>query len=243
MVIKNPGLVLPIILLSLLAGIGFCIFILVRVLRKRNQPAQQQKTNTSISYYLQRFIRWLSEPTTLVKDKPEKIVPVKPLPKPADPPPQKEEIEVMRVLRVGSKGMLVLEIEGEHYHAISDINDSITERRIMVAIQELGDLIRMPPEHRPAVQIEENQEPVVSSQLVQEIAIPSETFVSQIEFILQQRLATHPEFKHRSIHISDSPTGDLRIKVDEIQYENIDDISEPEIIVFIRETLDIWERS
>ncbi len=49
----------------------------------------------------------------------------------------RQEIEVMRVLRVPPMGKLVVEVNGKPYETIDEINDGPTTRRLLAAIGEL----------------------------------------------------------------------------------------------------------
>lgn len=262
MVIKNPGLVLPIILIVMLAGIGFCLYILFRAFRGKDQPKTKKVKSSGqpVSHHIKKIGQWLAEPAQSGKGPSQKILPqqsVQPAVSQRTPPsgiapPFSESVEVMRVLRIGAKGSLVVQAGGTQYHQLSDITDAVAHRRVAIAIQELGNWL-MSPELEPGTEktqtrsqpsSESTGRPDQNKQpLVQEPSIPSNTFISQIESLLQQRLALHPTLKDRYIHITESAVGDLQIKVDETEYSVIDDIPDKEIAQFLRDTLNIWERS
>jgi len=68
----------------------------------------------------------------------------------------------------------------------------------------------------------------------------SESIVSQIDTVLQNRLAAS-SMSNQSIRLTESPTGGVRVFVGLDKYDGIDAIPNPEIKEFIRQAVAEWE--
>lgn len=145
MIIDNP-VVLPIILVAFLVGIGLCLYVILRFLRhvgsSKQSTAREAKakrassSQSDVSYTAERLAEWVGDsPVELGQSKAA-----------ADRPggikdPNSGEIEVFRVLRVGSLGELAVEVEGRRYQKIAQIRDGTVGRRVLLAIQELDSFV------------------------------------------------------------------------------------------------------
>jgi hypothetical protein len=84
--------------------------------------------------------------------------------------------------------------------------------------------------------------PSISTLLLQSTPVPStESIVSQIDTVLQNRLAASP-LANQGIRLQESPTGGVRVYVGLNRFDGIDAIPDPEIKAFIRQAVAEWER-
>ncbi len=148
MSIASPyGLLLA--LFVLLLGVIGCIYLILRSLRMMRGGGKQSE-DASPTSWSKKLRDWMSEPVSSAKsppapvsDMPSPLVPDRLVP--AAPPLEKVEkvekggLEVMRVLRVGALGELVVEVKGERYRKLVEIRDGTVGRRILLAIQELNE--------------------------------------------------------------------------------------------------------
>ncbi len=144
--IDNPELVLPALLVFFLFVLGVCAFILIRLFRRPRSKGKRID--------MARMARAVAAPPPPTPAEMQPIEPAWPAgapppsiaPRPALTPPAvlpspADSLEVFRVLRVGSRGELVVEVEGQHYHKITEIRDGIIGRRVLLAVQELEDFV------------------------------------------------------------------------------------------------------
>lgn len=143
MTIENPGVMLPLILLAMLAGLGYCVFIVWRFLRRVGKPKEEApvKKPRRVSAF-RRLTNWLGEPAAKPKAEPtaEAAGPEQAPGQPSEPgaaPPMGDVVEVMRVLRVGSMGALAVQVDGQIFRSLLEIKDGATGRRVLLAIREL----------------------------------------------------------------------------------------------------------
>jgi len=139
--IENPGTVLPLIMLVLLLGMGGCLYVVVRFLRRGSSPEQRpKKTSPAGPPWTKRLTGWLSEPTS-APARPQVAPDERPPASQPGAPAEGESVEVFRVLRVGTLGELVVAVEGQRYRQLVEIQDGVVERRVLLAIQELGEFV------------------------------------------------------------------------------------------------------
>lgn len=146
MSIASPYGLLLILFVFLLGAIG-CIYLIFRSLRMMRGGGKQSE-DASPTSWSKKLRDWMSEPVSSAKSPPAPVsdMPPPPLtpshPAPAAPPLEKVEkggLEVMRVLRVGALGELVIEVKGERYRKLVEIRDGAVGRRVLLAIQELNE--------------------------------------------------------------------------------------------------------
>jgi hypothetical protein len=139
MTIDNP-VILPVVLLALLAGIGLCLFVIVRFLRKSGpskQPTARRETHrrvesTDVPGPAERLAEWADDSAAAHGQTQARVNPSQ-----ATRELEGDAIEIFRVLRVGSLGELAVEVEGRRYRMITQIRDGTVGRRVLLAIQEL----------------------------------------------------------------------------------------------------------
>jgi len=143
--LENPGTILPLIMLVLVLGVGGCIYVIVRFFRQAAKGEQRPKPRPAAKKAaapgrMERLASWLSDPVAGTKTQaPPKKPPPAATPKPPPVPvPAGDAVEIMRVLRVGPLGELVVEVEGQRYRQLAEIHNGITGRRVLLAIQELA---------------------------------------------------------------------------------------------------------
>jgi hypothetical protein len=71
-------------------------------------------------------------------------------------------------------------------------------------------------------------------------AAPANSIVSQIDTILQSRLAGTP-LEERGIFLAQSPEGGVNVYVGLTRYNGIDDVPDPQIKAAIRAAISEWE--
>lgn len=202
----------------------------------------------------------------------------------------KNEIEMMRVLRVPPLGKLMIEVGGNRIENLSEISNPKVKQRLLTAIGELivaaggyqelvaaGVAAPLRPEPAPGVAAEDTavtesleeerrnrflsqleaqrdayKSPRMSSQaptvsIAEPSALPPEenaqqlSIVEQIDAILQKYVAANPELVSRSIHLTQNPTGGLRIQVDGAFYERPREIDDANVQKVIKQALKEWE--
>jgi hypothetical protein len=141
MTIDNP-VILPIMLVALLAGIGLCLYVILRFLRnmgsaKRATVREAKGEQSSASRFdgqdVDEHSGERSGGLLAGSEEARSSVDLSRVMKDAE----SDEIEVFRVLRVGSLGELVVEVDGRRYQKIIQIRDGTVGRRVLLAIQEL----------------------------------------------------------------------------------------------------------
>lgn len=61
-----------------------------------------------------------------------------------------------------------------------------------------------------------------------------------IETYLQYKLKHTPQYANRKFHIHNTPSGGVRIQIDDQFYDAVDEIADPEVRAFIQETILEW---
>jgi len=74
-----------------------------------------------------------------------------------------------------------------------------------------------------------------------EPSISAVSMVTQIDAILQQKLVGSP-FSNLDIHLVESPTGEVNVRVGAINHPAVDSIPNPEIQELIRQSVAEWEK-
>jgi hypothetical protein len=175
--IDNPFFLLVGLFVLILGAIG-CIYLIVFSLRRmRGKETTPQKTVPRGTGWFRRVMEWMSEPVSgSARDSrpsPSVAGPKQPTAARTEPTRSSpgEVFEVMRVLRRGAMGRLVIEVEGREYGRLVEIKDGALGRRVLLAIQELVDFAGEYG-HRPlpetqrldgSVEESEEQEPTLSA--------------------------------------------------------------------------------
>lgn len=73
------------------------------------------------------------------------------------------------------------------------------------------------------------------------VSIPEINIAASIEAFLQYRLSADGRFATRSIHVLPAGADGVRIEVDGQNFEHIDDISDPIVQAFLRQTIAEWQ--
>jgi hypothetical protein len=145
MTIDNP-VILPVILVALLVGIGLCLYVIFRFVRNMGSSKRPAARKASTERPVQsesggpdpvvRLAEWAGNSRESSEETDASIDLSQVAREPAG-----DALEVFRVLRVGSLGELVVEVEGRRYRKITQIRDGTTGRRVLLAIQELDDFV------------------------------------------------------------------------------------------------------
>ncbi len=158
MLIDNSGTII-LILFGLLLGIAGCLYVIFRFFRQRRKTREPARPG-----WTKRLAGWLGEPAG--GDRPAqpggpRVLEQPPLPsagtpEPAESSPEQRPFEVFRVVRMGPTGKLLVEVGGQRYSNIVDIQDGAVGRRVLLAVQELGEFLgphgawKLPAMHRQA---------------------------------------------------------------------------------------------
>ncbi len=71
--------------------------------------------------------------------------------------------------------------------------------------------------------------------------IPELDLAAAIETYLQYKLQHTPDYIGRDIHIHGTPTGSIRIQVDENYYDFVDEVTDTEVREFLQSTIAEWQ--
>lgn len=71
--------------------------------------------------------------------------------------------------------------------------------------------------------------------------LPELDLAAAIETYLQYKLQHTPEYMGRNIHIHGTPTGTIRIQVDESFYDFVDEVTDVEVRQFLQDTIAEWQ--
>lgn len=71
--------------------------------------------------------------------------------------------------------------------------------------------------------------------------IPELDLAAAIETYLQYKLQHTPDYIGRNIHIHGTPTGSIRIQVDENYYDFVDEVTDVEVREFLQSTIAEWQ--
>ena len=72
-------------------------------------------------------------------------------------------------------------------------------------------------------------------------APPQLDLAAAIETYLQYKLQHTPEYLGRDIHIHGTPTGAIRIQVDQNYYDFVDEVADAEVRDFLQSTIAEWQ--
>jgi hypothetical protein len=72
--------------------------------------------------------------------------------------------------------------------------------------------------------------------------VPELNIAGAIEAFLQHKLDYTPEFADREMHVFPAPDGGVRIEVDGVDYDAVDDVTDPAVRQFLRETIAEWQQ-
>ncbi len=134
-------------------------------------------------------------------------------------------VEVLRVWRDLAGGGLVIEMDEQRFIAPEMLRGTGLEDRFTRVVKELQQMTSGPPTAQA-------QAPEPEPGNVAE----------EIDAFLQQRLALSGAYTDRDIHVRPSPDGGVLIVVDDVTYDTVGDVQEPDVRAFLQETIQAWER-
>ena len=177
-----------------------------------------------------------------------------------------DTVEVMRILRDINDGSLLIEMGGQRYRALSEIQNPDLARRFSAVVRELWNMIGGNSiTARSTGVIAAVNEPTgigrlssdqdkprphmlrqVAKQMLGQTDKPSAPdpvrgIADAVEEFLQFKLATSPQFATRNIHIRPAPNQGVRIEVDNHFYDHIGDIVDPDVRDFLSTRMKEWE--
>jgi hypothetical protein len=167
MLIDNSGTII-LILFGLLLGIVGCLYVIFRFFRRRSRKTREPARPG----WTKRLAGWLSEPAG---------APAVARPELPESSLEQKPFEVFRVVRMGPMGKLMVEVGGQRYSTIVDIKDGAVGRRVLLAVQELGEFVgphgawKLPAMHRQGELAEypAEREP--------ELTVEQQEFLAQLE--------------------------------------------------------------
>ncbi|MEM7115639.1 MAG: hypothetical protein AAF614_24570 [Chloroflexota bacterium] len=175
----------------------------------------------------------------------------------------RDEIEVMRVLRLPPMGKLAVEAKNQRYDTLADVPDKKMQQLIKTAVGELVAFaggyqtlvdagVAPPLAANPTTPSEAAAVPASNSDIrpvARETAVSaappanSLNIVDGINSILEQKLTADPALKERTVKLINNPGGGLQINVDGTYYQQLEKIEEQNIQNLIRQALKEWENS
>jgi hypothetical protein len=177
-----------------------------------------------------------------------------------------DSVEVMRIWRDLADGSLVIQMGGQRYRKMDEIDSPELRRRFQALVRELGRIAfqtakQGPPQQQAAAPVQPAPPPPSASKpqqkrphmLEQVVRVstgqpatpePAEEeqvgIAHQIEEFLQQKLSQSAAFRHRSIHVRTGHDGGIRIEVDGHFYDAVDEVAEDEARAFIQDAIQEW---
>ncbi len=177
-----------------------------------------------------------------------------------------DSVEVMRIWRDLADGSLIIQMGGQRYRKMDEIDSPELRRRFQALVRELGRIAFQPAKQGPSQQQAaapmqpappppstskpQQKRPHMLEQVVRvstgQPATPEPAeeeqvgIAHQIEEFLQQKLSQSAAFRHRSIHVRTGHDGGIRIEVDGHFYDAVDEVEEDEARAFIQDTIQEW---
>jgi len=71
--------------------------------------------------------------------------------------------------------------------------------------------------------------------------VPELDLAAAIETYLQYKLQHTPDYAGRQIHIHGTPSGAIRIQVDDTYYDFVDEVADPDVRAFLQSTIAEWQ--
>jgi len=71
--------------------------------------------------------------------------------------------------------------------------------------------------------------------------VPQLDLAAAIETYLQYKLQHPQDYQERKIHIHGTPTGTIRIQVDETYYDFVDEVEDSDVRAFLQQTIAEWQ--
>ena len=153
---------------------------------------------------------------------------------------------------------LILEVEGKTFLKKEELSPDL-KHKVVNLLVELRPWVENAPaaqpeklEAKPVQTRQAEVKPAVKPTPAPGVKIPSPTkvilpvkpvssIVSQIDDVLQTRLASSP-LASKGIRLVESETGGVLVYIGLDKYEGIDAIPDPEIQAFIRQSVAMWEK-
>ncbi len=177
-----------------------------------------------------------------------------------------DAVEIMRVWRDITDGSLIIQMGSKIFQTIPELADRTFAKRFISVVEELGRTAQAgaiasgmsAPDFQKRTAVISQQgdwanraKPTTPSltprpdTIVSPQAVLAPTgmgsIADQIEELLQFRLMQSHLYQHRSIHVRSNPDGSLRIEVDGRSYPEVDEVIDPDVRDFIRNTIREWE--
>ncbi len=164
-----------------------------------------------------------------------------------------DAIELLRVWRDLSTGALIMEVDGRRFRSVDELRSAGLERRFNGVVRDLSALTHSSSSQAASPPAEQPAAPRAASSLrqigraalgqapVEPPATGARSIADQIEDLLQERLASLPAFRGRSIHVRPSIQGGVQIVVDDRQYEGIGEVDDPDVRALLEGIVREWE--
>jgi hypothetical protein len=162
-----------------------------------------------------------------------------------------DAVEIMRVLRDVDSGRLLVDMRGQIFGHLEGLDPKLRQRyeNVIVELYQLAGEATFQARFgtaqaaKPAIS-PKTAKPSASSPLLNPDAEGTPPGIAgPIEDFLQHRLAVHPEWRGRNLHIHTTPEGGVRIEVDGEFYEAVSDVEDPDIRAFLQQTVADWSNA
>jgi hypothetical protein len=113
----------------------------------------------------------------------------------------------------------------------------------LVAASSVTQTYFSPPEPEvkpPSMQIGDILSQAFTTDKSKAAKAPAKSIAAQVDEIIQEKLPGSP-FKNRIISVTELPGRGLLVRVDDLSYEGIADVADPEIRQFLRDCVSEWE--
>jgi hypothetical protein len=171
-------------------------------------------------------------------------------------------VEVMRIYRDMNDGSLIVQMGGQRYRTLNQVQSPDLARRFTAVVRELWSMVSgasvgsvvtpLPPPEQvglpPRTSGGEDLKPNRLGRLTQNVMGSKAAKTDQptgiadaIEEFLQYRLIATPEFAARSIHIRPSSDHGVSIEVDGHYYQSVGDVIDPDVREFLGNVMREWE--
>ena len=187
-----------------------------------------------------------------------------------EPPFEQDAVEVLRVFRDISDGTLIVEIGGRRFTSLMALRAAALERRFLRVLEEMQRFSEPPrltpqpaspsadevsgvatalpsgdeelPSLSPRSMFRQMRRAAMGQAPKPAEPVPELSIAEAIEALLQDKLATLPAFRERTIHVTASPSGGVRIQVDKKFYEGVGEIEDEDVRLLLQEVVSEWQK-
>ncbi len=138
-------------------------------------------------------------------------------------------------------GRLRLEMDGEELDAASI--PAGQRKRLIETVTRLRPWIEAPAQsaETPAVAPARTPSLARAAAPAQEASAAVNSMIGQIDEILQQNIAG-TALAERGLRLTEEPGGGVTVKIDDVRYASIGEVTEPEVQAVLRKAISTWEK-